>query len=96
VAQLQLLGAGFRPVFPARRAGLQSGTQLWLRRRTCDTPYGLGGRTARLVGVHRCTSCIDDSAVRSLGRDQRRTSRTRQCGPRGAALLRVSRVVDVR
>ena len=71
---------------PARRAGLQSGTQLWLRRRACDTSYGLVGRTARLVGVHRCTSCVDDSAVRSLGRDQRRTSRTRRCGPRGAAL----------
>ena len=73
VAEMQLLGAGFRPVFLLDTPAFSRARSYGYVGRARHTPRSLVGRTGGLVGLCRCSDCIDENQLRGLDGDHHRS-----------------------
>ncbi len=90
VAEMQLLGAGFRPVFLLDTPAFTRARSYGLCCRARHASYRLAGRACRVAGVRRRSGCIDGDGLWRLGRDRSRSRRARRRGTRCAPVVRIS------
>ena len=91
VAALQLLGAGFRPVFLLDTPAFSRARSYGYLAELVTAASSWAGDHAGVAGIHRRSGCLDDQSVRSFGGPH---DWSIWSGPRNtslAALVRVSR-----